>query len=84
MDLSNCKSCGRLMLQSKKYCEKCQNEKDEVYRSVRTFLSNHPGSTLLDVHRELGIAISELLEYVREFSAMPMGGYQTKQSDRKA
>ena len=79
MELSNCKSCGCLMLHRKEvYCGVCQKERDQCHRMVRSFLSRRPGSTLLDVHRETGIAVPALLEYIREFSPASAGSGRVK------
>lgn len=66
MNLSNCKTCGVLMIGRKSdSCETCQKKKDECYMSVRNYLRIHPSSTLIDVHRETGIALPVLLEIMK-------------------
>jgi hypothetical protein len=73
MSLHNCKQCGLLFMKSRSdYCSACQTEYDEYYSIVRTYLKGHPNSTVLDIHKDTGIAISKLL-VIRKDDYVPYG-----------
>ncbi|TBL74002.1 hypothetical protein [Paenibacillus thalictri] len=67
MPLANCKGCGKLMISRKMpYCPDCKTKQDLLYRQIRDYLKENPGSTLLDVHTNTGIPISTVIELRKE------------------
>jgi hypothetical protein len=59
--LANCQRCGSLFLKDKsELCPKCTAEYAEIYNRLRSYLKEHPNSTLWDVHKALDIPLSVL------------------------
>ncbi|MFC0212732.1 hypothetical protein ACFFK0_09670 [Paenibacillus chartarius] len=66
VSLGNCKDCGKLHLATTSiYCKECMSKQAKLSQAIRSFLTSHPGATVMDVQREMGVPLRKVLEYQR-------------------
>lgn len=67
MELRNCPECGRVFTYIRtNLCPACQEKDEKDFRSVRAFLAKHPGSSIMDISKAIGISEEKIMRYIRE------------------
>jgi hypothetical protein len=65
--LANCQRCDVLFLKEKsEFCAECTEWYAQVYSRLRSYLKEHPNSTLWDVHKALNIPLSVLQQVLKD------------------
>lgn len=66
MDLRNCPECGRVFTYIRtNMCPSCQQKEEEEFKTVRSYLSKHPGVDVLTVSEETGIDENKIIKFIR-------------------
>jgi len=67
MDIRNCPKCKQVFTYfNSPLCPKCLKEEEEIYETVRTFIKDHPNSTMLEVVEATGVSAKKILKYLKE------------------
>lgn len=67
MELKNCEDCGRLFMSAGALrCPECLDKEEAVFARIRDYVWEHPGVTVEEVVRELGVKPEKVLAYLRE------------------
>lgn len=68
MNVSNCKSCGRLfnVISSTRICPNCQQKLEEKFQEVKKYLSENPFANIDTLSQECDVSVKQLKEWVRE------------------
>ena len=67
MDIRNCTRCGKIyQYDGFKICPTCRREDEEDFLKVREYLYDYPGANLQEVHEATGVAISKIIEFLRQ------------------
>ncbi|WP_282940884.1 hypothetical protein [Paenibacillus sp. RC67] len=65
MNLSNCRGCGKLHMQSEKVlCADCFKLHLEQSHQVKMFLQANPRASAMDLAREMGLSLKQVNELV--------------------
>jgi len=65
MNLSNCRGCGKLHLQSVDVlCSDCFKLHLEQTHQVKRFLQANPHASAMDLAREMGLSLKQVYELV--------------------
>jgi hypothetical protein len=80
-EVISCAKCNK-MFSSRKgaaFCEVCAQDEDEIYRAIREYLFDHPGTSILELSVKFKAGINRLTHYVHSgrFDLAPpgRGGY---------
>lgn len=68
MNVSNCKSCGRLfnVLVNEKICPACKQALEDDFQRVKKYLEEHPNASVEEVSRENDVTVKQIKQWVRE------------------
>lgn len=68
IDIVNCKKCGRLFQRtsSKRICPNCEKALEDKFVEVREYIRDNPGASMMEVSRELEVAVEQIKQWVRE------------------
>ncbi|WP_078666084.1 MULTISPECIES: hypothetical protein [Carboxydocella] len=67
MELKNCEECGKLFMSAGALrCPECLDREEAIFSRIRDYVWEHPGVTVDDVVRELGVKPEKVLAYLRE------------------
>ena len=68
MNVSNCKSCGRLfnVISTSKICPDCQRKLEEKFQEVKEFLKENPFANIDVLSQECEVSVKQIKEWVRE------------------
>lgn len=67
MELKNCEDCGRLFMSAgARHCPECLDKEEAIFSCIRDYVWEHPGVTVDEVVKELGIKPEKVLAYLRE------------------
>lgn len=64
MAKDNCLICGRLSEEI--FCENCSEQGWEKHRAIKKFLEDYPGSTVIEVCREISVSVGFIKGLVKE------------------
>lgn len=67
MELSNCRSCGKLILtKSSLFCEICNKAQKNDLQKIKEYLLEHPQATLMEIHEFTGVTLKAIKELIME------------------
>ena len=68
MDVRNCKSCGRLfnVLGRERSCPACQKALEDKFVEVKTYLREHPNSSVEQTAIDNDVTVKQIKQWVRE------------------
>ena len=68
MNVSNCKSCGRLfnVISASKICPECQHKLEEKFQEVKEYLNQNPFANIDVLSQECEVSVKQIKEWVRE------------------
>ncbi|MCL2566185.1 MAG: hypothetical protein FWE24_10360 [Defluviitaleaceae bacterium] len=67
MNFANCRGCKKPFVKiSSLYCEACLKAEEELFKSVRDYLYEHPGSDINKVAAATGIPVRKIFDYIRD------------------
>ena len=68
MNVSNCKSCGRLynVLVNEKICPACKQALEDDFQQVKKYLEENPNASVEEVSRENDVTVKQIKQWVRE------------------
>lgn len=68
MNVSNCKSCGRLfnVITNSKICPACQNKLEEKFQEVKQYLRDNPFVSMDELSKECDVTVKQIKEWVRD------------------
>lgn len=68
MNVSNCKSCGRLfnVLVNEKICPACKQALEDDFQRVKKYLEENPNASVEEVSRENDVTVKQIKQWVRE------------------
>lgn len=85
MNVTNCKSCGRLfnVLSNSKICPDCQRKLEDKFQEVKKYINNNPNASIDMVSRENDVSVKQIKQWVKEerlaFSADSAEGVECEQ-----
>lgn len=68
LDLRNCPNCGRLFAKKPgvDFCPVCLDTEEEDFQKVKSFLWDHPNSTIEVVHEKTGVSRERIIKFIRD------------------
>ena len=68
MNVTNCRSCGRLfnVLSNEKICPDCRKKLEDKFQQVKKYLEENPNSSMETVSREMDVSVKQIKKWVRE------------------
>lgn len=68
MEVTNCKTCGRLfnVLGSERICPNCKAQLEDKFQEVKKFLEENPNSSVEVVSKETEVSSKQIRQWVRE------------------
>ena len=68
MNVTNCRSCGRLfnVLSNEKICPDCRKKLEDKFQQVKKYLEENPNSSMETVSREMDVSLKQIKKWVRE------------------
>ena len=68
MNVSNCKSCGRLfnVLVNEKICPAGKQALEDDFQQVKKYLEENPNASVEEVSRENDVTVKQIKQWVRE------------------
>ncbi len=68
MQLKNCVKCGRMFSaeEGQKFCSNCYENDDEIFRLVREYIYDNPGSSVEDVAIATEVDEDKILKFLRQ------------------
>ena len=68
MNVTNCRSCGRLFnrFADEKVCPECKRNLEDKFYQVKTYLEDHPKCPLEELATENDVTVRQLKQWVRE------------------
>jgi hypothetical protein len=67
MEVRNCPRCGKLFNRiNSQLCPACTKEEDEIFETVRKFISDNESCTLTELSDGTGVSPKKILRYIRE------------------
>lgn len=68
MNVSNCRSCGRLfnVLSDERICPECRRKLDDKFQAVKQYLEEHKGASIEEVSRESEVTVKQIKQWIRE------------------
>lgn len=85
MNVSNCKSCGRLfnVISNTRICPDCQRKLEEKFQEVKEYLKENPFANIDVLSKECEVSVKQIKEWVREerlvFAEGSMDGIECEQ-----
>lgn len=85
MNVSNCKSCGRLfnVISNTRICPDCQRKLEEKFQEVKEYLKENPFANIDVLSKECDVSVKQIKEWVREerlvFAEGSMDGIECEQ-----
>lgn len=66
--LANCEKCGRMFqtIGSIMICSRCRESDDEMFKVVREYIYDNPGSTVPEVSEATDVPESKILKYLKD------------------
>ena len=67
MNVTNCRSCGRLfnVIDGERLCPECQKKIDERFKDVKEYLHDHPDASVEELSKELKISVKQIIRWIR-------------------
>lgn len=68
MDVTNCRSCGRLFnyLSGPQICPACKAEMEKKFANVKDYIRENPQATIQQVSEENEVSTSQIRQWIRE------------------
>lgn len=68
MNVSNCKSCGRLFnsLSGERICPACQKEMDDKFMQVKEYVLSNKGASVEQVAKENDVTMKQIRQWIKE------------------
>ena len=68
MNVTNCRSCGRLfnVIDGERLCPECQKKLDERFKDAKEYLNDHPDASVEELSKELKIPVKQIIRWIRE------------------
>lgn len=68
MDVTNCKSCGRLFnaLGRERLCPACQKALEEKFQKVKAYLEDHPDASVEKTATDNDVTIKQIRQWIKE------------------
>lgn len=69
MEVRNCKGCGKLfnyMEGDKPLCAACQRKLEQKFSEVRTYIEEHPQTTIQQVSEEKDVSVKQIKQWIRQ------------------
>jgi hypothetical protein len=68
MDVDNCRGCGKMKLKKtgNLFCPDCMTAQSEDLRRVKDYILGHPMGTILDIHRETGVPLKVIQDFIQD------------------
>ena len=85
VNVSNCKSCGRLfnVISNTRICPDCQHKLEEKFQEVKEYLKENPFANIDVLSKECDVSVKQIKEWVREerlvFAEGSMDGIECEQ-----
>ena len=85
VNVSNCKSCGRLfnVISNTRICPDCQRKLEEKFQEVKEYLKENPFANIDVLSKECDVSVKQIKEWVREerlvFAEGSMDGIECEQ-----
>ncbi|MCX7922878.1 MAG: hypothetical protein N3B21_12845 [Clostridia bacterium] len=67
-DLKNCKTCGKLFspLASTTHCNSCSTADERVFKMIREYLYDNPGTNAYDLCVRFNVSIERIIKYIKD------------------
>jgi len=67
-DVRNCRRCGRMYnyLSGPPICIDCKNADEEIFKKVKEYLYDKPGSSLAQVSMDLDVTVEKIKMFLKE------------------
>jgi len=68
MEVSNCRSCGRLfnVITNSKICPSCKQKQEDKFQKVKEYLRENPNASINVISLECDVSVKQIKEWVRE------------------
>lgn len=68
MEMKSCRACKKLFSYTggKKICAACRKKEEEFLESTIEYVRKNPGSTIKDIHKNIGVPVKLVEEFIRE------------------
>mgnify|MGYP003491763667 CR=1 FL=1 len=68
MNVTNCRTCGRLFnqLTNEKICPACKQDLEDSFQKVKAYLEEYPNSTVEQVATDNEVSMKQIKQWVRE------------------
>lgn len=68
MNVTNCKTCGRLFnaLGSERLCPNCVKELEDKFQEVKKYLEENPSSSIEQVAKDNDVSVKQIKQWIRE------------------
>ena len=68
MNVTNCRSCGRLfnVIDGERLCPECQKKLDERFKDAKEYLHDHPDASVEELSKEMKIPVKQIIRWIRE------------------
>lgn len=68
MDVTNCKSCGRLFnyIGGTQLCGSCKDKLEAKFQEVKEYLWDNPKANVQEISEEIGVSSNQLRQWIRE------------------
>ncbi len=68
MNVENCKGCDKVILRrpGQPFCTACAASRTEEVRRIKRYILRHPLARILDIHRNAGVPLKAIHEFVRD------------------
>jgi len=68
-DIKNCRKCGKSFFTNgldDVFCKCCSEEEKRVYKELREYLYNNPGTSAYDLSIKFNIRIDRITRYIQD------------------
>lgn len=67
MNLSNCMSCGRLIIsRGSHFCDECSRIQEEEFKKIKEYLSSNPRASLMEVYQGTGVGFQTIKDLITD------------------
>lgn len=66
-EVKNCKKCNRIFSADDNaiFCKKCEAEEEEIFKEIRDYLYENPGTSIHDLSVRFNVSINRIERYIR-------------------
>lgn len=67
-ELKNCRKCNMVFVacDNDVLCKKCQVAEDEIFKNIREYIFNNPGTSIYDLSSRFNLSIKRIETYIMD------------------